>query len=84
MPSAPRNSTITGKVLATSRMRNSSYGNPRYQVVIQAPDGTVYLTSTSPNASFAYAIENREYQDQDHTYTTNPWGNITHAAKKGN
>lgn len=49
--------TVIGVPISHVRMDNSSFGNPRYRVILA--DGRNY--PTAPNASWAYGARNSEY-----------------------
>lgn len=48
-------STYTGKLTSLQRLKSSSYGNPRFQFVV---DGQII--QTSPNSMFGYSVQNFE------------------------
>ena len=73
------NTTIVGKVTATQRMASSRNGNPRFMITIMTTEGEAVAHSTSPDASIAYGIENREYREQDHEFVINSKGSIVYA-----
>lgn len=60
------------RIIGLERVRSSRYGNPRFRVVFS--DGTTALTT--PDASCAYGIENREYRENDVVVTFNGRGTI--------
>jgi hypothetical protein len=72
------NTRIVGKITATERMASSPQANPRFMITIMTTEGEAVAHATSPNAGFAYGIENREYREQDHEYVINYRGNISY------
>jgi hypothetical protein len=72
------NTKIVGKITAAERMASSPESNPRFMITIMTTEGNAVAYPTSPNAGFAYGIENREYREHDHEFVINYRGNITY------
>ena len=53
--------TAIRRIASLERMRASVNGNPRYRVLFE--DGT--MSTTSPDASVAWGLENPEYKNVD-------------------
>lgn len=49
----PDRTTVTGKLVIVERMKNSTYGNPRYKVLIGE-----HAYATPPDAGWVYGIAN--------------------------
>lgn len=48
---------VHGKLIITKALKNSYYGNPRYEMVI-VQGNTGYTVVTKPNAALGYEITN--------------------------
>lgn len=48
---------ITGKIVAKERMKNSTYGNPKWRVVIKENE-LYHILETMTNGSIGYSISN--------------------------
>lgn len=51
--------TLIATVHSTKRIKNSTYGNPRYEVTLTRSDGTLEARKTAANSMQAYAVGNK-------------------------
>ena len=65
---APRY-TVRARVVSTQYRNSSMYGNPSYWVTLETEDGRIITGYTSPNASIAYSINNRNLKDNYYNWT---------------
>jgi hypothetical protein len=68
--------TVTGRITGISRLKSSEMGNPRFMLTIMQSTDLAVELRTSPNAGFAYGIENPEYGTAEHVYTIDGRGNV--------
>ena len=70
--------TVTGKIVAVQRTRNSKEGNPSFDISVDTGHATVRLV-TSADASLAHSISNSEYRTQSHIFHLDKHGKVTRA-----
>ena len=64
------------KILALKRLRNSYYGNPKFEVVAQDKYGKVYIGTTKTDSSIGYKIESKVGRVVKMVYHTTRSGNV--------
>ena len=74
-------SNIRGKVVETLKIKSSKESNPRFKVKVKTENGVIEILKTSPNAIIGYAIDNREYSDDNHTFYLDKNGEIVGASR---
>ena len=72
--------TITGRIIETRRLGISPNSTvPRYAVQVVTRDGYAHTFRLAPRIALNFAIGNREYREQVHTFTIDRHGNIARA-----
>lgn len=69
--------TVTGKVVRLVRLRNTHYGNPRFDVHLD----NAKRYRLEANASLGYEIENPEFRREPHAFALNGRGQISYVIR---
>ena len=86
--------SVSGVVVALSRLSNTQSGNPRHDVTLRltaldgvpvdyctSPDSIIVTLRISDDAGLAYEIENPEFRETPHTFALARAGRISHVIR---